>query len=85
MIVIDNFFSKIKNKKNFTVNSLVVNEDKLGFRYLANKFVGVFIADKIGRNFRVLLTIVLCTFGSPYKIPKVMPTGQTLSNSVSEI
>ena len=77
--------SLAKSKKFFTVNSLVVSGDKIGFRYLANKYVGVFIADKIGLNFGVLLTTVLCTLGLPYKIPGVVPTGQILSNSFSEI
>ena len=39
--------------------------DKIGFKYLANKHVGVFIADKIGWNFGVLSTSVLCTWGLP--------------------
>ena len=52
MIVIDDF----------TVNSLVVSDDKIGFKYLDNKYVGVFIADKIGRNIALLLT----TFYVPY-------------------
>ena len=60
MIAIDNFFSKIK-KKNFTVNSLVISGDKIGFKYLANKYLGVFIADKMGCNYGVLLTTVLHT------------------------
>ena len=84
MIAIDNFFST-KSKEFFTVNSLVISGDKIGFKYLANKYVGVFIADKIGRNFRVLLTTVLCTSGVPYKMPGVVPTGLILSNSFSEI
>ena len=48
--------------------------DKIGFKHLANKYVGVFIADKIGRNFGVLLRIVLYSLGLPYKIPGVVPT-----------
>ena len=52
MIVIDDF----------TVNSLVVSDDKIGFKYLDNKYVSVFIADKIGRNIALLLT----TFYVPY-------------------
>ena len=67
------------------MNSLVVSGDKIGFRYLANKYVAVFIADKIGRNFGVLLTTVLYTLGLPYRMPGVVPTGQILSNSFSEI
>ena len=59
MIVIDNLFSKIKEV--FTVYSLVISGDKIGFRYLASKYVGVFVADKTGWHFRVLLTTVLCT------------------------
>ena len=82
MIVIANFFSKIKEF--FTVNSLVVSGDKMGFKYLANKYVGVFIADKIGRNFGVLLTTALCTLGLPYKMLGVVPTGQILSISFFE-
>ena len=38
---------------------------KIGFKYLANKYVSVFIADKIGRNVGVVLTTVLCTLGLP--------------------
>ena len=59
----------------------MVNRDKIGFRYLASKYVGVFINDKIGRNFGVLLTTVLCTLRLPYKIREKVPTGQILSNS----
>ena len=36
-----------KSKGFFTVNSLVVNKGKIGFRYLANRYVGEFIADNI--------------------------------------
>ena len=61
-------------------NSLVVSGDKIGFKYLANKYVGVFIADKIGRNSGVLLTTVLCTLGLPCKMSGVVRTGQILSN-----
>ena len=43
------------------------------------------MADKIGLNFGVLLTAVLCTLGLPYGIPGVVPTGQILSNSFSGI
>ena len=46
--------------------------DKIGFKYLANKYVGVFITAKIGRNFGVLFL-------------GVVPAGQILSNSFSEI
>ena len=59
--------------------------DKIGFKYLANKYVGVFIADKIGRNFEMLLATVLCILGLPYKMPGVVPTGEILSNFFSEI
>ena len=76
--------SSAKSKQFFTVNLLVVSGDKIGFKYWANKYVGVFITDKIGRNFGVLLAIVLCTLGLPYKMPAVVPTGQTLSNSFSD-
>ena len=55
------------------------------FKYLANKYVGAFIADKIGQNFGVLLTTVLCTLVLPYKMPGVVPAGLILSNSFSEI
>ena len=44
MIVIDNFFSEIKIT--FSVNSLVVSGGKLGFRYLANKYVVVLLLIK---------------------------------------
>ena len=42
--------SSSKSKKFFPVNSLVVSGDKIEFQYLANKYVGVFFADKIGQN-----------------------------------
>ena len=67
------------------MNSLVVSGDKVGFKYLTNKYVGVYIADKIGRNLGVLLTTCLCTLELPYKMPGVVPTGLILSNSFSEI
>ena len=53
--------------------------DKIGFKYLTNKLVGIFIADKIGQNLGVILMTVLCTLGLPYKMPGVVP------NSFSEI
>ena len=59
MIVIDNFSGK--SKKFVTVNSLVVRRDKRGFRYSANKYVGLYIADKIFQNFGFLLKTVLYT------------------------
>ena len=74
-----------KSKELLTINSFVVICDKIGFKYLAHKYVGVFIADKIGLNFGVLLTTVLCTLGLPYKTPDVVPTVQIKSNSFSEI
>ena len=48
--------SSSKSKKIFPVNSLVVSGYKIEFQYLANKYVGAFFADKIGRKFGVLLT-----------------------------
>ena len=69
-------------KKFFTVNSLVVNGDKIAFKYLPNKYVGVFIADKIGLNFGVLVTTVLCTSELPYRIPGVAPTGKIKHHSM---
>ena len=82
MIVIDNLFNKIK--KHFTINSFVGSGAKIGFKYLAKKYVGVFIADKVGRNSGVLLTTILCTLGLPYKMPGVVATGIILANSFSE-
>ena len=76
--------SSAKSTEFFTVNSLDVSGDKIGLKYFANKYVGVFIADKIGRNFEVFLATLLCTLGLLYKIPGVVPTGQILSNSFSE-
>ena len=66
------------------MNSLVVSGEKR-FRYLANKYVGVFIAVKIGQNLGVLLTTVLRTLGLPHKMSGIVPTGQILLNSFSEI
>ena len=82
MIIIVNFFWKIESI--FHSKSLVVSGDEIGFKYLANIYVGVFTADKIDLNFGVLLTTTLCTLGLPYKIPVVVPTGQILSNSFSD-
>ena len=76
--------SSEKPKEFFTVNSLVVSDDKIGFKYLGNIYVDIFIADKIGQNFGELLMIVLCTLGFPFKIPAVVPTEQILSNSFPE-
>ena len=67
------------------MNSLVVSGEKRRFRYLANKYVGVFIAVKIGQNLGVLLTTVLHTLGLPHKMSGIVPTGQILLNSFSEI
>ena len=52
----------------FTVNSLVVSGGKSGFRYLANKYLGVFIHDKIGQNFGVFLTTALFTLELRHKM-----------------
>ena len=43
MIIIDNFFNKFKG----IFHSIFINEDKIEFRYLANKYVDAFITDKI--------------------------------------
>ena len=75
--------SSAKSKEFFTVNSLVVSGDKIGFKYLANEYVGVSITDKISRKLGVLLTTVLCTLGLSYKMPGVVPTGLLLSHSFS--
>ena len=48
-----------------------------------NIFQENMLADKIGLNFGVLLTTVLCTLGLPYRIPSVVPSRQILSNSFS--
>ena len=77
--------SSAKSKEFFTVNSLVVSGEKIGLKYLANKYVGVFTANKIGRNFGVLLTTALCTLRLPYKFPGVVKAGKILSNSFSKI
>ena len=77
--------SSAKSKEIFAVNSLVVSGDKIGFKYLANKYVDIFIADEIGQSFGVLLTTVLCTLGLPYKIPGVVSTGKIWSNSFLKI
>ena len=58
-----------------SVSLLLVSGDKIGFKYLANKYVVVFIAVEIGRNFGVLLTTVLYTLGLPDKMLGVVPTG----------
>ena len=60
------------------MNSSVLSGDKVGFKYLANKYVGVFIADKIGHNFGVLLTTILCTLELPYKMLDFRISFQTL-------
>ena len=72
--------SSSKLREFFTVNLLVVSDDKIGFKYLANKYLVVFTANKIGRNFGVFLATVY-TFGLPHKIQGAVPTGQILSNS----
>ena len=48
------------------------------FKHFANKYVGMFIADKIGRNFEVLLKTVLCTLGLLYKMTTAVPNGHIL-------
>ena len=63
MIIIDNFFRKIER----IFHSKFISRRWL--QNIANKYVDVFIADKISRNFGVLLTTVLCTLGLPQKIP----------------
>ena len=57
-----------------------MSDDKIGFKYLASKYLVVFIANKIGRNSGLLLVTVY-TFGLPHKIQGAVPTGQILSNS----
>ena len=77
--------SSAKSKEFFTVNSLVASSDNIGFKYLANKYVGVSVAGKIGQNFGVLSTSVLCPLILPYKMPSVVQTGQIISDNFSEI
>ena len=60
--------SSAKSNNFFTVNSLDVGVGKVGFEYFANNYLGVFIADKIGWNFGVLLAIILCTLELLYKM-----------------
>ena len=76
--------SSAKSKAFFTLSLLVVSDDKIWFKYLAKKYVGVFIVDEIGRNFAALLTTVLSTLGLPQKIPGVTPTGHILWNYFSK-
>ena len=57
-----------------------MSDDKIGFKYLASKYLVVFIANKIGRNSGLLLVTVY-TLGLPHKIQGAVPTGQILSNS----
>ena len=52
--------------------------NKMEFKHFANKYVGMFIADKIGRNFEVLLKTVLCTLGLLYKMTTAVPNGHIL-------
>ena len=75
--------SSAKSKGFFTVSSLVVSKGKVEFRYLANRCAGVFIADKIGQNLRVMLMPALFTLGLSYKILCKVPTRQMLSNYFS--
>ena len=65
--------------------SLTVKQDKIGTRNFASLYVGVLIADRIGRNLGMLLVTVFCTFGRPYKIPGLDPIGEIFSSSSLEI
>ena len=60
--------SSAKSNKLFIVNWLDVGVGKVGFEYFTNNYLGVFIADKIGWNFGVLLAIILCTLELLYKM-----------------
>ena len=70
--------SSSKSKELFTWYSLEVSGDKIGFRYLSNKYVGIFIADEIGQNLGVFLTNAWRTLRLPYKMTEKVLTGQIL-------
>ena len=53
----------------------------IGIKILAILYLGVFIADRIGRSFNKLLTTGLWILELPESIPGVEPLGQILSYS----
>ena len=60
---------------------LWVKGSKIGIKNFETLYPGVLIAEKIGVYLGILSTSGLLTFGLPYRIPDLKPTGQILSNS----
>ena len=73
--------SLAKLKESLTVNSLWVKVSKVGIKNFARSYPGVLIAERIGLDLGVLSTTGLWTFGLPYRIAGLEPTGQILRNS----
>ena len=73
--------SLAKLKESLTVNSLSVKGFKIGIKNFARSYPEVLIAERIGLNLGILSTTGLWTFGLPYRILGLEPTGQILSNS----
>ena len=67
--------SALKLKEFLTVYLLVVNDSKIGTKYFASLYVGVYKADKLGLRGGQSLTHFLSTFQEPYIIPGLVPTG----------
>ena len=59
--------------------SLVAIELRIGTKYLANLYVGVPIADKIGRNGGHPSINFLWILARPYKMPNLLPEGKSLT------
>ena len=57
--------------ESFAVNSLVVNGFSSSFIYWDNLYVGVLIAERIGRSLGMLSTNGLWTLAKPYKTLRV--------------
>ena len=57
------------------MNLLVVKGFKIGTKNFASLYVGVFKADKIGRNGGQFPTVALCTLHESHMIPGLVPTG----------
>ena len=67
--------SSEKENESWTVKSLTAKGDKKRTKKFARLYVGVPMADNIGRKNGQLFWTGLCTLARPYKIPGLDPVG----------
>ena len=67
--------SVAKLSESLTVYLLILNGSKIGTKWLASLYVGVYKADKIGLKREQPLTQFLCILQGSYIFPGLVPTG----------